>query len=89
MRLTTKTGTVLLTKRGKPCVSIHDVSRDEWESIELANNPKFMAIIEESRRSLREEGGVSSDEVRRQLGIAPRSKPKRKKAVGGRVSSTN
>ena len=81
-----KSGTVVLAKRGKPCVSIHDVSRHEWGSIELADNPRFVAIIEESRRSLREEGGVSSDEVRRQLGIPARSKPKRKKAESRRVS---
>jgi hypothetical protein len=41
-----------------------------------------MAIIEDSRRRFREEGGLTSDEVRRRLGIKPKAKrpTKRRKA---------
>lgn len=44
------------------------------ESIALANNPKFVAIIERTRARYKTEGGVSLQEVRRRLGIPVKSK---------------
>jgi hypothetical protein len=41
----------------------------DWETESLSNNPKFLAILERSRKRLREEGGISSDEMRRRLGL--------------------
>jgi DNA-binding HxlR family transcriptional regulator len=38
-------------------------------SIALAQNPRFRAIIEESRRSYREQGGISLEDLRRELGL--------------------
>jgi hypothetical protein len=60
-------GTVILTRRGKPLAALRDLSGEDWESVSLANNPRFRALIDESRRSYRVEGGVSLEEVRRQL----------------------
>jgi len=37
----------------------------DYESIELANNPQFLAILAEARVSYECEGGVSSEEVRK------------------------
>jgi hypothetical protein len=50
--------------------------------VALANNPQFIRLIEEARRSYREEGGVSLNDVRKELGItlSPRPATKRKKA---------
>jgi hypothetical protein len=45
-----KAGTVILTRNGQPLLSVKDVSGSDWESISLASNPKFMAIIEKSRQ---------------------------------------
>lgn len=37
----------------------------DYESIELANNPQFLAILAEARASYAREGGVSSEEVKK------------------------
>lgn len=60
---------VILTRAGQPLVSIRDVSGSDWESASLATNPRFAAIIEESRRSLREQGGIGIEQLRRELGL--------------------
>jgi len=39
-------------------VAVRDLSGSDWESVSLASNPKFMALIEESRRSYRDSGSV-------------------------------
>jgi hypothetical protein len=44
---------------------------DDWESVALATNAKFMEIIERSRASAREHGTVPLAEVRK------RAAPKR------------
>ena len=64
-----KEGPVILTRNGQPCVTVKDVSGSDWESISLASNPRFMALIEESRRSYREKGGIRLDDLRRELGL--------------------
>ena len=64
-----KGGDVILTRDGRPVTSVRDVSGSDGESPSLAENPQFMAIIERSRRSIREEGGVGIEELRRELGL--------------------
>ena len=65
---------IILTRKGQPLVAVRDLSGSDWESVSLANNPKFIAIIEESRRSYRDQGGISMDEIRRELGLKPSRK---------------
>ena len=60
---------VILTRDGQPLVSIRDVSNDDWESASLAHNPRFAAIIEQSRRSYRDQGGIGIEQLRRELGL--------------------
>jgi hypothetical protein len=64
-----KDGPVILTRNGQPLLAVKDVSGSDWESVSLASNPRFLAIIEESRRSYREEGGIRLDDIRRELGL--------------------
>lgn len=66
---------VILTRKGKPVVAVNDLSGSDWESISLANNPRFVELIEQSRRAYREEGGISLAEVRKRLGL--KSKPRK------------
>jgi hypothetical protein len=40
---------------------------DDWESVSLATNAKFMEIIERSRASAREHGATPLAEVRKRL----------------------
>ena len=60
---------VMLTRKGKPVAALVSVEGSDWESISLSTNPKFIAIIEKSRRQLRAGGGIPSAEVRRRLGL--------------------
>jgi len=45
----------------------HQLSRVETN----AHNPRFAALIEQSRRSYRDEGGISLEQLRRELGLEP------------------
>lgn len=69
---------VILTRKGKPIAAIKNLSGADWESASLANNPHFIALIEESRRSYRQEGGIGIVDVRAQLGL----NTKRRKKTG-------
>ncbi|MGK7874444.1 MAG: hypothetical protein AB4426_14395 [Xenococcaceae cyanobacterium] len=52
----------------KPVVD-REAFEDDRETKALSRNPKFLEMIEESRRSLREKGGIPLDEIKRELGL--------------------
>jgi hypothetical protein len=60
---------VILTRDGQPLISVRDVSGSDWESASLAHNPQFAALIEQSRRSYRDQGGIPLEQLRRDLGL--------------------
>jgi hypothetical protein len=62
---------VLVLKNGKPLAVLSSAKGMDAESIALANNPKFVRIIERARVRHEAEGGISIDEVRRRLGLPP------------------
>jgi hypothetical protein len=77
-----KSEAVVLTRDGQPLVTVRDVSGCDWESASLANNPRFIALIEESRRSYQDGGGIGLEQLRKELGldvnpnsISPDAKP--------------
>ena len=41
----------------------------DFETVSLSTNPEFLAIIEEPRARQQSEGGTSSKEIRRKLGL--------------------
>jgi PHD/YefM family antitoxin component YafN of YafNO toxin-antitoxin module len=63
---------LIITNKGKPYAAFLSVQDADWESIRLATSPRFQAIIERSRERQRREGGISPEEMRRRLGVAPR-----------------
>jgi PHD/YefM family antitoxin component YafN of YafNO toxin-antitoxin module len=63
----------VVTRRGKPVFALILV-KDDWESIAIANNPEFLAILRRSRASLAAGKGVSLDDVRRRLGLDRRKR---------------
>lgn len=69
---------VLVLRNGRPMAVLSSARGMDAESISLANNPRFVAIIEKSRARHNAEGGVSTEEVRQRLGIP--AKKKRRKA---------
>jgi antitoxin (DNA-binding transcriptional repressor) of toxin-antitoxin stability system len=64
---------LVVTRRGKPVLAVTPL-RGDWESIAVANNPEFLAILRRSRASLAAGKGVSLDQVRRRLGLERRKK---------------
>ena len=67
---------VVLTERGRPVAAIVAVDRFGAECLSLGVNPRFLAMLDASRRRAVKEGCLSLDEVRRLLGI-PRSTRRR------------
>ena len=66
-------GPVVFTSRHKPIVALILVKDTDLEELLLSTNPKFMAMIERSRARHKAEGGISSDEMRRKLGLKPKA----------------
>jgi hypothetical protein len=62
---------LVVTRRGKPLLAVTPIKNGDWESVALANNPTFRAIIERSRKSQR--APLSTEEVRRRLGLERRA----------------
>src|SRR5262249_47352553 len=71
-----------VTNHGKPVAVLVPVEGMDWESLSLSTSPQFLDLIEESRRRHEAEGGISSEEVRRRLGIKATKEPKAN--AGGR-----
>jgi hypothetical protein len=68
---------VVVTLRGKPFATVMRVPKGaDWESVAIGAHPRFVEIMERSRLAHREKGGVSSEEMRRRLGVG-RARKKR------------
>ncbi len=77
---------VVLTMRGRQVAVLLDVRDVDTESLALAHNPRFVAIIERSRASLRAKGGTPLAEVRRELGLPPTASKRSRKRVAAKAS---
>ena len=63
---------LLITSRGKPYATLAGVGpQTDYENLVVTTHPKFVEIMARSEARYRAEGGLTSDEVRRQLGIKP------------------
>lgn len=60
---------VIVTRKGKPIVALVSIENADLETVSLSTNRKFLKLIERSRARQRREGGISSDEMRRRLGV--------------------
>lgn len=56
---------VVIIHRGFALAALVPLGNMDYESIELANNPKFLAILEEARASYVRAGGVPGEEVKK------------------------
>jgi prevent-host-death family protein len=59
---------LVVTDHGKPVAVLLPLENTDLETASLSSNPRFIKLIERSRSRMRQEGGVSSAEVRRRLG---------------------
>lgn len=60
---------LIITHYGKPVAILTATDGMDLESASLSINPDFLEMIERSRASLREHGGISLGEMRRLLEI--------------------
>lgn len=63
---------VVVTRDGKPIAALVAIENADLETVSLSTNAKFLELIERSRARQSAEGGISSEEMRRRLGL-PRS----------------
>jgi prevent-host-death family protein len=67
-------GTIILTKNGQPIAAIVPLPNTDTETVSLSENPEFLVLIERSRRTHTEQGGLSSAEMRHRLGVTTTKK---------------
>lgn len=75
-----KSRVAIITKKGKPVLQITNVAGGDPECLALANDPKFMKKLADSERSYFREGGVSSEQVLKEVALSPK-KSKRRRPV--------
>ena|SRR5712691_8596835 len=56
---------ITIIHKGVPLAVLRPAGNDDYESVEMSTNPKFIEMLERSRKRLREEGGISPEEMRR------------------------
>ena len=62
---------VIVSVKGKPVAALVSLENADWETVRLSNHPQFLELIQRSRARQEKEGGISSDELRRRLGVRP------------------
>ncbi len=62
-------GPVIVSVKGKPVAALISIENADWETVRLSSHPEFLALIQRSRARQKKEGGISSNELRRRLGI--------------------
>lgn len=60
---------LIFTVGGKPVAALVSIENADWETVSLSTNPEFIELIEQSRAHYKSEGGISSEEMRRRLGL--------------------
>ena len=60
---------VILTVDGRPVAALVSIENADLEAVALSIHPQFLALIERSRARQKAEGGISSAEMRRRLGL--------------------
>jgi hypothetical protein len=53
----------VVTRKGKAVAALIPISDEDVESLSLSFDPKFVEIIERSRSSVAEDGGISHEDV--------------------------
>ena len=60
---------LVVTADGQPVAALMALHNADLETISLSTNPRFIELIERSRDRQKREGGISSAEMRRRLGL--------------------
>ena len=54
---------LILTRNGQPIAALFPVEDIDMETLSLSLNPKFISLIEESRKSQEEEGRIFLEDI--------------------------
>jgi len=60
---------VIITVDGNPVAALVSIENTDWETITLSTHPQFIELIEQSRKRQKAERRISSEEMRRRLGL--------------------
>ena len=64
-------GPVVITEHGRPVMTVLAVDEDDAFAWSMGQSRELMAVVQEARQELRETGGLSLAEMRRNLGLPP------------------
>ena len=56
---------ITIVHKGVPLAILSPVGNDDYESVQMSTNPKFIELLERSRESIREGRGFSIEEARK------------------------
>lgn len=54
---------LILTRNGQPVAALFPVEDVDMETLSISMNPKFITIIEQSRKSQKEEGRIFLEDI--------------------------
>ena len=60
---------LVVTEDGVPIAALVPIDELDLEALALGENPRLMAILEEARSQCRQGQGLTSEAVRRELGL--------------------
>jgi antitoxin (DNA-binding transcriptional repressor) of toxin-antitoxin stability system len=60
---------MIITKDGNPIAALISISNADLETVSLSNNTQFLALIERSRTRQKTEGGISTEQMHKKLGL--------------------
>jgi antitoxin (DNA-binding transcriptional repressor) of toxin-antitoxin stability system len=63
-------GNLVIIQDGQPVAVLMPITEDQLEDRSLSQNPEFLEILEQSRASFKERGGISLEEMKQRLGLA-------------------
>lgn len=75
-----QSGPVIVTDQGSPVAALVPIENADLETVTLSTNQQFLNLIERSRTRVREEGSITSQEMRRRLQQAPGQNAKQRDA---------
>jgi hypothetical protein len=56
---------ITIMHKGVALAILAPAGNDDYESVQMSTNPEFIALLERSRKSYREHGGIAAEEVRK------------------------
>ena len=62
---------LVVTDHGRPVAALLAMPNTDRETASLSANPKFLALIERSRKKAAQKGGIPSAEIRKRLRVRP------------------